>query len=470
PKSAVEHTTLDIYYTQDMATIEYNIPVEIECTGEAPENATVTILCNGTGVVYDNTTEVKYEKKPRNITGLISVPQYLQCNLRVTFSNEAGSSEPFILTIDTTPPRPPYVTSSLPIVSITPTSGPTYTSSSSPTVSVTPIVGPASDPLTMTTGAIIGIASGCFVVVVTLVLLLIGVVVNCGKNIGAAIKLIKVTKQRDENGITQENVAHDGGNDVHVQVLDNAAGQYGGQGQGEVVPNGEGQDEVQEVLQNPLALAELKDVVQGDKTKKNAVRQEQGDGSVEQGIVRTEALVNNADTATPLAQDPVPEPKEVAQTDMIEKQTPRKQDENTKSKSNDKEIESADNARDSKKPTKDKYHKDTYHLKRQLLDPSTCSSVPEPNADQSEYNAYYDEPIVTGETETSDNDQQLPRQFVTISIPRPTAGDHASAIISGTLYKDILVPVLPMPQTSPQEIPSLRQIAQPNPQINEENK
>ena len=32
-----------------------------------------------------------------DITGLISVPQYQQCNISIVFSNEAGSSEPFIL-------------------------------------------------------------------------------------------------------------------------------------------------------------------------------------------------------------------------------------------------------------------------------------------------------------------------------------------------------------------------------------
>ena len=33
-----------------------------------------------------------------DITGLISVLQYQQCNISIVFSNEAGSSEPFILT------------------------------------------------------------------------------------------------------------------------------------------------------------------------------------------------------------------------------------------------------------------------------------------------------------------------------------------------------------------------------------
>ena len=32
-----------------------------------------------------------------DITGLISVPQYQQCTIIIVFSNEAGSSEPFIL-------------------------------------------------------------------------------------------------------------------------------------------------------------------------------------------------------------------------------------------------------------------------------------------------------------------------------------------------------------------------------------
>ena len=32
-----------------------------------------------------------------NITGSVLVPQYQQCNISIVFSNEAGSSEPFIL-------------------------------------------------------------------------------------------------------------------------------------------------------------------------------------------------------------------------------------------------------------------------------------------------------------------------------------------------------------------------------------
>uniref|UniRef100_A0A1X7T849 Fibronectin type-III domain-containing protein n=1 Tax=Amphimedon queenslandica TaxID=400682 RepID=A0A1X7T849_AMPQE len=40
-------------YTQNTATFDFNIPIIIECTGEAPENATVTIQCNGT-VTFDS--------------------------------------------------------------------------------------------------------------------------------------------------------------------------------------------------------------------------------------------------------------------------------------------------------------------------------------------------------------------------------------------------------------------------------
>ena len=36
---------------------------------------------------------------PMNITGSVSLPQNQQCNISIVFSNEAGSSEPFILAI-----------------------------------------------------------------------------------------------------------------------------------------------------------------------------------------------------------------------------------------------------------------------------------------------------------------------------------------------------------------------------------
>ena len=73
-----------------------------------------------------------------NTTGSVLVPQYQQCNISIVFSNEAGSSEPFILAfskysvnaciihhcyIDTTPTMSP--TSS-------PTNGTDGTATSSP--------------------------------------------------------------------------------------------------------------------------------------------------------------------------------------------------------------------------------------------------------------------------------------------------------------------------------------------------
>uniref|UniRef100_A0A1X7TP11 Fibronectin type-III domain-containing protein n=1 Tax=Amphimedon queenslandica TaxID=400682 RepID=A0A1X7TP11_AMPQE len=100
---AVENTSLDILsYTQDVVIVQFYIPqIILECTGEAPEHVTITVQCNGTG------SSTTYQIRNMNdITGLISVPQYQQCNISIVFSNEAGSSEPFILAFDTYPPSP----------------------------------------------------------------------------------------------------------------------------------------------------------------------------------------------------------------------------------------------------------------------------------------------------------------------------------------------------------------------------
>ena len=69
----------------------------LECTGEAPNSATVTVHCNDTGSIYSSSYIIEHTKEPNNITGLISVHQYQQCTISIVFSNEAGSSEPFIL-------------------------------------------------------------------------------------------------------------------------------------------------------------------------------------------------------------------------------------------------------------------------------------------------------------------------------------------------------------------------------------
>ncbi|XP_019860984.1 PREDICTED: uncharacterized protein LOC109589320 [Amphimedon queenslandica] len=85
-------------YTQDVVITQFYIPIIVECTGEAPEHVTVTVQCNGT----DSSTTYQI-RNMNDITGLISVPLYEQCNISIVFSNEAGSSEPFILAFDTYP-------------------------------------------------------------------------------------------------------------------------------------------------------------------------------------------------------------------------------------------------------------------------------------------------------------------------------------------------------------------------------
>ena len=70
----------------------------MECTGEAPENATVTIKCNGMDIFTDTST-VEYARRPMNIAGSVLVPQNQKCILSIVFSNQVGSSEPFTLTL-----------------------------------------------------------------------------------------------------------------------------------------------------------------------------------------------------------------------------------------------------------------------------------------------------------------------------------------------------------------------------------
>ena len=69
----------------------------MECTGEAPENATVTIQCNETGVVFNDTTVLEFAARQMNVTRSVSLPLNQQCNFSIVFSNGNGSSEPFIL-------------------------------------------------------------------------------------------------------------------------------------------------------------------------------------------------------------------------------------------------------------------------------------------------------------------------------------------------------------------------------------
>uniref|UniRef100_A0A1X7T973 Fibronectin type-III domain-containing protein n=1 Tax=Amphimedon queenslandica TaxID=400682 RepID=A0A1X7T973_AMPQE len=96
---AIQNTSLNtLSYIQDGVIIQFYIPITLTCTGEAPEQVTVTAICNGT----DSSTTYLI-KQIKIITGLISVPQYQQCNISIVFVNEAGSSEPFMLSIDKYP-------------------------------------------------------------------------------------------------------------------------------------------------------------------------------------------------------------------------------------------------------------------------------------------------------------------------------------------------------------------------------
>ncbi|XP_019852444.1 PREDICTED: uncharacterized protein LOC109582235 [Amphimedon queenslandica] len=107
---AVENTSLDVLsYTQGRVIVQFYIPIILECIGEAPEDVTITVICNG----IDSITTNKI-KNYMNITELISVPQYQQCNFSIVFTNEAGSSKPLILEFDTYPTTA-FPTTSLPI-------------------------------------------------------------------------------------------------------------------------------------------------------------------------------------------------------------------------------------------------------------------------------------------------------------------------------------------------------------------
>uniref|UniRef100_A0A1X7TCW2 Uncharacterized protein n=1 Tax=Amphimedon queenslandica TaxID=400682 RepID=A0A1X7TCW2_AMPQE len=76
------------------------LQIIVECTGEAPENATVTIQCNGTVIFHNIYLIVNYQN---NVTGLVPMPHYKSsCSVIIVFSNAIGRSEPFLLTFETT--------------------------------------------------------------------------------------------------------------------------------------------------------------------------------------------------------------------------------------------------------------------------------------------------------------------------------------------------------------------------------
>ena len=72
----------------------YFFQIILQCVREVFQHVTITVFCNGT-VVYSSITYLI--QNINDITGLLSVPQYQQCNISIVFSNDAGSSEPLVL-------------------------------------------------------------------------------------------------------------------------------------------------------------------------------------------------------------------------------------------------------------------------------------------------------------------------------------------------------------------------------------
>uniref|UniRef100_A0A1X7TCV8 Uncharacterized protein n=1 Tax=Amphimedon queenslandica TaxID=400682 RepID=A0A1X7TCV8_AMPQE len=100
PQSVKNTTVAFSNYTQNTVILHFNIPIIVECTGEAPENATVTIQCNGTVIFHNIYLIVNYQN---NVTGLVPMPHYKSsCSVIIVFSNAIGRSEPFLLTFETT--------------------------------------------------------------------------------------------------------------------------------------------------------------------------------------------------------------------------------------------------------------------------------------------------------------------------------------------------------------------------------
>uniref|UniRef100_A0A1X7UT92 Fibronectin type-III domain-containing protein n=1 Tax=Amphimedon queenslandica TaxID=400682 RepID=A0A1X7UT92_AMPQE len=108
PKSVSKITvSIEQTFTQNtFSIIRFNIPVILECTGEAPNSVAVAVHCNDTSSIelYSSSFIIEYTKQPMNITGSVSVLLNQQCNISIVFSNSVGSSEPFILAFDTYPP------------------------------------------------------------------------------------------------------------------------------------------------------------------------------------------------------------------------------------------------------------------------------------------------------------------------------------------------------------------------------
>uniref|UniRef100_A0A1X7UUL9 Fibronectin type-III domain-containing protein n=1 Tax=Amphimedon queenslandica TaxID=400682 RepID=A0A1X7UUL9_AMPQE len=182
PRSVKRAVLCMIAFNQTSANVSFNIPVIVECTGEAPGNATVTIQCNGTGVVYTDTILVGYAIQPMNITVSVLVPLYQQCNITFIVSNGAGSSEPFIL---------PFVATILPTTSST-----SVSSTLSPTVSTIA----SSSVLIMSVAA----AGGLVVLLVIIIFCCLSLRLYHKK------KLRNERKASESHGLLNERISFDG--------------------------------------------------------------------------------------------------------------------------------------------------------------------------------------------------------------------------------------------------------------------
>ena len=68
-----------------------------ECVGEQADGLNITAQC-GIDIVFNNIYQVDYNNG--QLTGVLSkLPQYKQCFLVILFSNNAGNSEPLLITL-----------------------------------------------------------------------------------------------------------------------------------------------------------------------------------------------------------------------------------------------------------------------------------------------------------------------------------------------------------------------------------
>ena len=72
----------------------YLYQIAIEITSGAPVNVSITIDCNKTGALYNNTTLVENDNNI-TLTDFVPVPFYNNCSFIIVVSDCTGSSEPF---------------------------------------------------------------------------------------------------------------------------------------------------------------------------------------------------------------------------------------------------------------------------------------------------------------------------------------------------------------------------------------